>query len=112
MSSFEFYGPEQFASCQYDADKFFLLLENTHNAYPLLSRAEKSFRDLSDDTFLYATGAAQALELEVNSLIRELDLDLINPAQQHRLAAVVFQELEAVFAESRMNKTDIKFRWG
>ncbi|MHA1546829.1 MAG: hypothetical protein ACTSUY_10495 [Alphaproteobacteria bacterium] len=112
MSSFEFHGPEKFASCQYHAEDFFAALDDVRKDYPLLSRARRSFEKLHDDTFNFANGEAGYLESEVNTMVEELQIDLADPPKKHALLAVIFQEMKAVFDESRSKATDIHFRWG
>jgi len=112
MSSFEFYGPEKFASCQYHSEEFFAALDDVKNEYPLLSRARIAFEKLHDDSFTFADGEAEALERECSNIAQELKLDANDPPQKYKLLTWILRELDAVFCESRLKKTDIKFRWG
>ncbi len=112
MASFEFYGAEKFASCQYHGENFFVVLDATSQEYPMLRRARSAFEKLHDEVFVFAKGETQALENELSDLVQELKIDLHDPPQKYKVLAFLLPELEAVFTESQLTKTDIKFRWG
>lgn len=112
MSSFEFYGRDRFASCQYNAEDFFEVLDDAAGEYPLLGRARISFKALHDDIFSYAKGETKALKEEIAQIVQALKPDMRSPAKQYAVFFQIAGELEAVFAESEAHKIDIKFRWG
>lgn len=112
MASFEFYGREHFASCQYHAEEFFAVLEQAKGDYPFLKLAQRAFVGMYDDIFSFEAGDTRALEVEVTTLQKAVSMDLENPAQEHKVFALVSVELKAVFEESRAKRTDIRFRWG
>ncbi len=112
MSSFEFYGPESFASCQYHAEEFFNVLDDVVSEYPLLGRARIAFEKLHDDKFAFGAGETMALERECCDLAKELKIDANKPPEKYKLLVSMLQQLEPVFCESRLKKTDINFRWG
>lgn len=112
MSSFEFYGPGTYASCQYDAEEFFVVLTDTTGDYPMLQRARSAFEALHDDLFAYASGETKALANEIAQIVQGLKLNLVSPEKRYLIFCMIAQELTAVFQESEANETDIKFRWG
>lgn len=112
MSSFEFYGRERFASCQYHAEDFFVALDDVAGEFPLLGRARIAFEALHDDIFSHAKGETKALQKEMTQIIQELKGNLQSPAKRYGVFFQIAGELEAVFAESEAHKTDIQFRWG
>ena len=111
MASFEFYGREHFASCQYCAEEYFVILDDAEGDYPLLARAHSAFKAMRDDVFVHAKDETKALQKEVSQIIQAFSLDLKSPTKRYAVFCLIAQELEAVFAESEEKQTDIKFRW-
>jgi len=118
MSSFEFYTGSTFASCQYDTDKFFAVLDEVDSDCPLLVRARQSLEALHDDVFSYGDGEAKALRAEITQIAQDLNLDLqqdlgLHPPQKcHAVFCFIAQQMLVVFTASDLNKADIQFRWG
>lgn len=118
MASFEFYTGDVFASCQYDCDAFFAVLEEVDGDCPLLERAQQCLEALNDDVFSYASGETKALRAEITQIAQDLnldlqaDLDLHPPQKRYAVFCFIAQQMDAVFTASDINKTDIQFRWG
>lgn len=112
MSSFEFYSHKTFASCQYEADQFFWVLDDTDGPYPLLNRARVAFESLHDDIFSYAKGETGALKEEIDQITKALNLDCQSPPKRYSIFCAITRELNAVFVYSKENTADIIFRWG
>lgn len=118
MASFEFYTGDAFASCQYDTDKFFAVLDDVKRDCPLLTRARTSLEALNDDVFSYESGETKALRAEITQIAQSLnldlqaDLDLHPPPKRTAVFCFIAQQMHGVFTASELNKSDIQFRWG
>lgn len=112
MSSFEFYSHQTYASCQYDSEQFFWVLDDAEGLYPLLNRARSAFEALHDDTFSHAQGETEALKKEIDQIVAALDLDCQSPPKRYIIFCAIAQEFSAVFVDSKENAADILFRWG
>jgi len=112
MSSFEFYVPEAYASCQYDADKFFSILDSVQGKFPLLERVKKSFDALNDDLFSFTNGETMQLKNEVLRVVEYLDGEPSSESNKYSLFYIIAEQLQNVFDASEKNQHDIEFRWG